>query len=174
MHDFCLTIPYGLVLIGGGVFGYFRKGSTASLAGGAGIGLLLTLAGYISLKAFEGKKNSYPAFILETVCAALLTWVMGQRYMQTSKIMPAGVVAGISAVMTGFYLYKIATGGNHIPAKTKRGECLQRMRNNPTFSSMKYNCLFWKQELVGWTGKVLLKWGIQMKTYKPSSRVPQL
>ncbi|XP_068311848.1 protein FATTY ACID EXPORT 5-like [Pyrus communis] len=119
MHDFCLTIPYGLVLIGGGVFGYFRKGSTASLAGGAGIGLLLTLAGYISLKAFEGKKNSYPAFILETVCAALLTWVMGQRYMQTSKIMPAGVVAGISAVMTGFYLYKIATGGNHIPAKTK-------------------------------------------------------
>ncbi|KAM2960920.1 hypothetical protein FF1_030559 [Malus domestica] len=33
--------------------------------------------------------------------------------------MPAGVVAGISAVITGFYLYKIATGGNHIPAKTK-------------------------------------------------------
>ncbi|KAM2960919.1 hypothetical protein FF1_030558 [Malus domestica] len=77
MHDFCLTIPYGLMLIGGGVFGYFRKGSTASLTGGAGIGLLLTLAGYMSLKAFEGKKNSYPAFILETVCAALLTWVMG-------------------------------------------------------------------------------------------------
>lgn len=31
----------------------------------------------------------------KTVCAAALTWVMGQRYMQTSKIMPAGVVAGI-------------------------------------------------------------------------------
>ncbi|ONI13227.1 hypothetical protein PRUPE_4G211200 [Prunus persica] len=119
MHDFCFTIPYGLLLIGGGLFGYFRKGSTASLAGGVGIGLLLTLAGYFSLKAFERKKNSYPALILETVCAAILTWVMGQRYMQTSKFMPAGVVAGISALMTGFYLYKIATGGNHIPAKTK-------------------------------------------------------
>ncbi|KAM1873701.1 hypothetical protein ACFX13_007507 [Malus domestica] len=119
MHDFCFTIPYGLVLIGGGVFGYFKKGSTASLAGGAGIGFLLTLAGYISLKAFEKKKNSYPALILETVCAALLTWVMGQRYLHTFKIMPAGVVAGISVVMTGFYVYKIATGGNHIPAKTK-------------------------------------------------------
>lgn len=87
--------------------------------GGAGIGLLLTLAGYLSLKAFEKKKNSYPALIVETVCAATLTWVMGQRYLQTSKIMPAGVVAGISALMTGFYLYKFATGGNHIAAKTK-------------------------------------------------------
>ncbi|BBH01967.1 Transmembrane proteins 14C, partial [Prunus dulcis] len=143
MHDFCFTIPYGLLLIGGGLFGYFRKGSTASLAGGVGIGLLLTLAGYFSLTAFERKKNSYPALILETVCAAILTWVMGQRYVQTSKFMPAGVVAGIRiegvlwslkevgwemgekagnshiALMTGFYLYKIATGGNHIPAKTK-------------------------------------------------------
>lgn len=52
--------------MGGGVFGYFRKGSTASLFGGAGIGLLLTLAGYLSLKAFEKKKNSYPALIVET------------------------------------------------------------------------------------------------------------
>lgn len=66
MHDFCFTIPYGLLLVGGGVFGYFRKGSTASLFGGAGIGLLLTLAGYLSLKAFEKKKNSYPALIFET------------------------------------------------------------------------------------------------------------
>ncbi|KAM5585647.1 protein FATTY ACID EXPORT 6 [Rosa sericea] len=119
MHDFCFTIPYGLLLMGGGVFGYFRKGSTASLFGGAGIGLLLTLAGYLSLQAFHKKKNSYPALILQTVCAATLTWVMGQRYLQTSKIMPAGVVAGLSVLMTGFYLYKIATGGNHIAAKTK-------------------------------------------------------
>ncbi|KAG6685742.1 hypothetical protein I3842_12G127600 [Carya illinoinensis] len=117
MHDFCFTIPYGLVLLGGGVFGYIKKGSTASLAGGVGIGLVLILAGYLSLEAFKKRKNSYPALILETICAAALTWVMGQRYMQTSKIMPAGVVAGISALMTAFYLYKIATGGNHIPAK---------------------------------------------------------
>lgn len=34
-------------------------------------------------------------YVLDTVCAAVLTVVMGQRYMQTSKIMPAGIVAGI-------------------------------------------------------------------------------
>ncbi|KAL6975290.1 Protein FATTY ACID EXPORT 5 [Sarracenia purpurea var. burkii] len=119
MHDFCFTIPYGLVLILGGIIGYASKGSTASLAGGVGSGLLLVLAGYLSLQAFGNRKNSYIAFILETACAATLTWVMGQRYIQTSKIMPAGVVAGISALMTGFYLYKIATGGNRIPPKTE-------------------------------------------------------
>ncbi|KAE8125578.1 hypothetical protein FH972_020361 [Carpinus fangiana] len=67
MHDFCFTIPYGLVLVGGGVFGYIKKGSTASLAGGVGIGLVLLLAGYLSLDAFKKRKNSYLALILETV-----------------------------------------------------------------------------------------------------------
>ncbi|XP_052179161.1 protein FATTY ACID EXPORT 5-like [Diospyros lotus] len=118
MHDFCFTIPYGLILVCGGLFGYARKGSTASLAGGVGTGLLLLLAGYLSLRAFGKRTNSYLALILETVCAAMLTWVMGQRYSQTSKIMPAGIIAVISALMTGFYVYKLATGGNHIPPKS--------------------------------------------------------
>ncbi|PIA27470.1 hypothetical protein AQUCO_07700026v1 [Aquilegia coerulea] len=96
MHDFCFTIPYGLIMVAGGLIGFAKKGSTASLAGGLGTGFLLLIAGYVSLKAFEKRKNSYFALILETVCAVVLTWVMGQRYMQTSKIMPAGVVAAIS------------------------------------------------------------------------------
>ncbi|XP_010267677.1 PREDICTED: protein FATTY ACID EXPORT 5-like [Nelumbo nucifera] len=119
MHDFCFTIPYGLILMAGGVVAYARKGSVASLGGGLGAGVLLLLAGFLSLKAFEKRKNSYFALILETACAFALTFVMGQRYVQTSKIMPAGIVAAISALMTGFYLYKIATGGNHIPSKAE-------------------------------------------------------
>ncbi|KAK9010176.1 hypothetical protein V6N11_036690 [Hibiscus sabdariffa] len=34
MNDFCFTIPYGLILVAGGVIGYLKKGSTSSLAGG--------------------------------------------------------------------------------------------------------------------------------------------
>uniref|UniRef100_A0A1J3FG24 UPF0136 membrane protein n=2 Tax=Noccaea caerulescens TaxID=107243 RepID=A0A1J3FG24_NOCCA len=119
MHDFCFTIPYGILLIVGGSMGYFKKGSIVSLAGGAGTGFLVVLAGFISLKAFEKKKTSPLATVLETVIAAALTFVMGQRYLQTQKIMPAGFVAGISALMTCFYVYKIATGGNHIPPKAE-------------------------------------------------------
>ncbi|CAH8261198.1 unnamed protein product [Arabidopsis lyrata] len=51
--------------------------------------------------------------------AAALTLVMGQRYLLTGKIMPAGLVAGISALMTCFYVYKIATGGNKFPSKAE-------------------------------------------------------
>lgn len=119
MHDFCFTIPYGLILVIGGLIGYAKKGSLVSLAGGAGAGLLLVLAGYLSLKAFGKRKNSYFALILETVTAVGLTYIMGQRYMETSKIMPAGMIAAISAFMTAFYVYKVATGGNHFPAKTE-------------------------------------------------------
>ncbi|CAH9099860.1 unnamed protein product [Cuscuta europaea] len=119
MHDFCFTIPYGLVLVCGGIIGFVKKGSMGSLGGGAGTGSLLLLAAYLSLQAFHKRKNSYFALILETLCSAVLTWIMGQRYMSTSKVMPAGVIAGISAVMTGFYLYKIVTGGNHFPSKAE-------------------------------------------------------
>lgn len=66
MHDFCFTIPYGFAVLAGGVLGYLRRGSTASLAGGAGAGALLLLAGFVSLKAFEKRRNSYVALALET------------------------------------------------------------------------------------------------------------
>ena len=66
MHDFCFTIPYGLLLVVGGLVGYSKKGSLASLGGGVGTGLLLILAGYLSLKAFERRKSSYLALVIET------------------------------------------------------------------------------------------------------------
>ncbi|KAL5978502.1 Protein FATTY ACID EXPORT 5 [Asimina triloba] len=66
MHDFCLTIPYGVLVIVGGIVGYLKRGSTASLGGGVGSGLLLLVAGVLSFKAFEKRRNSYIALILQT------------------------------------------------------------------------------------------------------------
>ena len=58
MHDFCFTYPYGFVVLLGGVFGFLRKGSTASLWGGVGSGLLLLLAGYLSNQAYPSLVRS--------------------------------------------------------------------------------------------------------------------
>ncbi|XP_038987791.1 protein FATTY ACID EXPORT 5-like isoform X1 [Phoenix dactylifera] len=109
MHDFCFTIPYGLLILVGGLVGYARRGSTASLAGGAGSGLLLLLAGFVSLKAFEKRRNSSLALILETVCALILAYVMGQRYLETFKIMPAGVVAALRCLIGAIHWSGSAT-----------------------------------------------------------------
>ncbi|XP_057832747.1 protein FATTY ACID EXPORT 5 [Cryptomeria japonica] len=114
MHDFCFTFPYGALVAIGGLVGFMRKGSVTSLAGGLGAGFFLLLAAQMSLNAFNQRRNSYLALFIQTVCSFALTWVMGQRYLVTSKIMPGGVVATISAIMTFFYLYKIIRGGNHI------------------------------------------------------------
>lgn len=117
MHDFCFTIPYGFVVLIGGLAGYLRKGSTTSLMGGGASGLLLLFAGYLSLQAFNKGRNSYIALLLETGLSVALTWVMGQRYLSSGKIMPAGIVAAISGLMALFYIYKILSGGNHIIQK---------------------------------------------------------
>ncbi|CAF2099774.1 unnamed protein product, partial [Brassica napus] len=115
MHDFCFTIPYGMLLIGGGFIGYMKKGSITSFAGGAVAGLLLILAGYLSLKAFEKKKNSSIAVVLQTVISAALTLVMGQRYLLTQKVMPAGLVAGIRMVflfLINFFILQTASSSS--------------------------------------------------------------
>jgi uncharacterized membrane protein (UPF0136 family) len=52
MEDFYVTIPYGLLVLGGGIAGYLKRGSTASLAAGAGFGGALLLAGALSAWAF--------------------------------------------------------------------------------------------------------------------------
>ncbi|KAM0824813.1 hypothetical protein ACQ4PT_069961 [Festuca glaucescens] len=95
MDDFYVTIPYGLVVLGGGIAGYVKRGSAASLAAGAGFGGALLLAGALSIWAFARHSSSLFATVLQTVCAGALTIVMGIRYMKTRKVMPAGIVAMI-------------------------------------------------------------------------------
>jgi uncharacterized membrane protein (UPF0136 family) len=41
MEDFYLTIPHGLIVLAGGIAGYVKRRSTASLAAGVGFGGLL-------------------------------------------------------------------------------------------------------------------------------------
>lgn len=44
---------------------------------------------------FPSLKSGPILTFLLTAIAAVLSFIMGQRYMQTGKIMPAGIVAGI-------------------------------------------------------------------------------
>ncbi|GJP38418.1 hypothetical protein CLOM_g22857 [Closterium sp. NIES-68] len=113
MHDFCFTIPYGSLLIFGGLIGFLRKGSTQSLIGGVASGAILCFIAAIQLKLFKQRKNSFAAIFAQLAIAGALTYILGDRYVSTQKIFPAGVVAGLSGIMALFYAFKLLTGGNH-------------------------------------------------------------
>lgn len=53
MHDFCLTLPWGLFVALGGVAGFAIAGSTKSLIFGGGFGALLMVLGVLSLTKWK-------------------------------------------------------------------------------------------------------------------------
>ncbi|KAJ1795781.1 Transmembrane protein 14C [Coemansia sp. RSA 2399] len=77
----------------GGAIGYFKSNSVASLASGLIFGALISLSA--QLAAGNSKRyNLAPA----TVCLILFV-VMGSRFMNSRKFMPAGMVAATSLFM---------------------------------------------------------------------------
>lgn len=66
MEDFYLTVPYGLLVLAGGIAGYVKRRSSASLAAGVGFGGLLLAAGLASLRAYQTHSISFFALTLET------------------------------------------------------------------------------------------------------------
>ncbi|OCT78401.1 transmembrane protein 14A [Xenopus laevis] len=83
---------YAALLAVGGYMGYSRKGSIVSLAAGLTFGLL---AGYGAYRVSSDPTDIKISFI----AAFTLAVVMGLRYNRSRKIMPAGLVAGISLFM---------------------------------------------------------------------------
>ena len=95
--------PRGIVLNGGvggltfagGLMGFLKAGSKASLIAGSGFGgLLMASAVLIS-------KNNSKGNILGSGVASLLSYAMGKKFIRSGKFMPAGLIAsaGIVAVV---------------------------------------------------------------------------
>lgn len=83
---------YGVIMILGGVMGYVKVGSKASLISGVGFGLVLLASGY---GAWRGSENSIAAADL---IALLLLVLFAIRYAKKRRFMPAGMLAVLSLV----------------------------------------------------------------------------
>ncbi|TDH69807.1 hypothetical protein CCR75_008711 [Bremia lactucae] len=106
MYDFCLTIPYGMVLGLGGLIGYVSSGSTMSLTAGGLSGAFLSFVGYCSYNEYKQSpvtSKMWPAISL--IVSAPLTVMMAKRYNETNHFFPAGLVAAYSAGMSIFYVW---------------------------------------------------------------------
>ncbi|XP_057978460.1 protein FATTY ACID EXPORT 1, chloroplastic [Malania oleifera] len=119
IHDFCFGIPFGALVLSGGLLGFifsrnFMTLSTNVLFGGA----LLALSTF-SLKIWRQGKSSLPFILGQAVLSAALLWKNLTTYYLLNKLFPAGFYAVVSAAMLCFYLYVVISGGNPPPKKTK-------------------------------------------------------
>ncbi|XP_074845000.1 transmembrane protein 14A [Carettochelys insculpta] len=83
---------YAALVALGGAIGYIRKGSIVSLAAGLFFGLVSGYGAYcVTHDPKDVKISLFSAFIL--------TIVMGMRFKRSKKLVPAGIIAGLSLVM---------------------------------------------------------------------------
>ncbi|KAJ7534596.1 hypothetical protein O6H91_13G101800 [Diphasiastrum complanatum] len=112
IHDFCLGIPYGCLLIAESLLWFIATWRTSPFYTGVLLGGLILASSISSLKAWsEGcssrtqmKAQAALAFI---ICARALPDVL-----KTKLLFPNAVVCIISAAMTGFYAYMYFFGKN--------------------------------------------------------------
>jgi uncharacterized membrane protein (UPF0136 family) len=83
---------YGVIMILGGIMGFVKVGSKASLLSGVGMGLALLASG------FGVWHGSYDSIVVAEVIAALLLVLFAIRFAKTRRFMPVGILAILSLV----------------------------------------------------------------------------
>ncbi|XP_048472332.1 transmembrane protein 14C-like isoform X2 [Rhincodon typus] len=85
---------YAALVASGGLVGYVKAGSVPSLAAGLLFG---SAAGFGAYQITQDPKNIW----LSLIASGALTGIMGMRFYNSGKFMPAGLVAGASFLMLG-------------------------------------------------------------------------
>jgi uncharacterized membrane protein (UPF0136 family) len=85
-------IIFGILTIAGGVFGYVKAGSVASIIAGCIAGVLLLLAAFLLP---EHHAIGLPTAL---VVSLLLAAQFVPKFLRTAKVMPAGMMAILSAI----------------------------------------------------------------------------
>ncbi|NWV32239.1 TM14C protein, partial [Grantiella picta] len=85
---------YAALVASGGIIGYAKAGSVPSLAAGLFFG---SLAG---LGAYQVSQNPHNVWV-SLITSGALTAVMGTRFYNSRKFLPAGLIAGVSLLMVG-------------------------------------------------------------------------
>ncbi|MFS7904064.1 putative TMEM14 family protein [Helianthus anomalus] len=119
IHDFCFGLPYGGIVLSGGLIGFIFSRNTASLMTGGLYGGALLALSVLSLKIWKRGQSSTPFILGQLGIAAALLWKNIQTYSLTKKILPTGFHIVLSTAMLCFYTYVIVSGGNPPPKKLK-------------------------------------------------------
>lgn len=98
------AIAYGLLMLVGGIIGYAKAKSQASLISGILSGALLIVGGIAQLQG-----QSW-GLLLATAVSAVLVVVFIGRLIKTRKLMPAGMLILAGVVSLAILLYELTQG----------------------------------------------------------------
>ncbi|XP_025110867.1 transmembrane protein 14C-like [Pomacea canaliculata] len=96
-----LSFAYASTLAAGGILGYVKAGSLPSLMMGLACGGLMCIGAY---QTTNDPKN----VALSLATSAVLTGVMGYRFFNSGKFMPAGLVGTLSLLMVLRFGYRLS------------------------------------------------------------------
>ncbi|XP_022318710.1 transmembrane protein 14C-like [Crassostrea virginica] len=96
------SLAYSVTIAAGGLLGYVRAGSIPSLMAGLAFGSLM---GYGTYQTSVNPQNVN----LSLVTSSVLAGVMGYRFYNSGKFMPAGLVFGLSLLMIARFGYRVAS-----------------------------------------------------------------
>jgi uncharacterized membrane protein (UPF0136 family) len=89
------SLLYGVIIFVGGPMGYKMAGSVVSLVMGCGLGLLVIVGAALS------RTNARLGFGIVGLAALIVLGVFILRYVETRKMMPAGMSIVLSLLMLG-------------------------------------------------------------------------
>jgi len=90
---------FGVLTIAGGVMGFVKAGSRASIIAGGVSGALLLVSGYL-----VGAGNLVAGLVLGLVLSLALAGQFGPKFFRTRKMMPAGMMAMLGVIVTAMGL----------------------------------------------------------------------
>ena len=61
-YAFCFTLPFGALIVIGGLIGFIVSNSIPSLVAGGGVGIVISLLGYSDLAVSGAKQSSFLRF----------------------------------------------------------------------------------------------------------------
>ncbi|XP_043725147.1 protein FATTY ACID EXPORT 1, chloroplastic-like [Telopea speciosissima] len=122
IHDFCFGIPFGGLILSGGLVGFLFSRNITTLSTGMLFGGALLALSTTSLKFWRQGKSSLPFILGQAALAAALLGKHYKTYSMTKKFLPTGFYAIVSAAMLCFYSYVLISGGNPPPKKLKSAE----------------------------------------------------
>merc|ERR1712037_754560 len=96
-----ISFAYAALVALGGIMGFVKKGSIMSAAMGVIAG---SLAGFGAYQTSVNPNN----YILSLLVSAGLTALMGYRFVNSGKFMPAGLVLALSLAMVARYGLRMA------------------------------------------------------------------